>query len=226
MILSHSRKFILYRTRKAASSTLEQTLAVHCRTGDWISIVYLTDEQKKRFAGSVMEVWAERQPGSTGIPYSIAPPGHRLLRQRFKEWIHCDDKDALEIAKPPRHPLARNRSSITDYTTIVGVRNPWAWVFSVIQHAGRGGIDRSVEEVLRAERNPVVPGCDHFVRFEHLLEDIEKLGEVLGLDLQPPHINDHNADTDYVSFFDNRTRELVAQACAPMIKQFGYEFGQ
>lgn len=106
MILSHSRKFILYRTKKAASSTLEQTLGVHCRTGDWVSVVYLTDEQKKRFAGSVMEVWAERQPGSTGIPYSIAPPGppepKRLPPPDEKRMLRLSAGGRMKSLPPPR----------------------------------------------------------------------------------------------------------------------------
>jgi hypothetical protein len=226
VILSHSRQFIFYRTKKTASSTLGQALALHCRTGDWISIVYLTPEQKKQFAGSTMADHWEKQPGSVGAPYSIAPLGKKTLSEYAEvlDWVHGGPRDLHNMTRA-RHPLRRT-VPLPGYPTVVGVRNPWAWVFSIHQHGKRDSHNLNVENILSADRNPVVEGCTYHIRFEHLKEDVDRVGEALGLDLRLGRINDRDSSMDYVSFFTKHTRDLVAKRFAPMIERFGYEFGK
>jgi hypothetical protein len=234
VILSHSKQFIFYRTKKTASSTLEQALALHCQTGDWVSVVYLTKEQKARFAGSTVVEHDEAQPGSVGVPYTIAPPGRGPLQSRLQnrltendDWVHGGPA-VLRKATADRHPLRRG-AALPSYPTIVGVRNPWAWVFSLRQHARLSNVEIGVEEILEGvnNKNPLVEDCTHVVRFEHLQEDVDRLGKALGLPLALERINDRGVPTeDYTSFFDDRTRALVAHRFAPMIERFGYEFGK
>ncbi|MBL6426392.1 MAG: sulfotransferase family 2 domain-containing protein [Maritimibacter sp.] len=66
---------------------------------------------------------------------------------------------------------------------------------------------------------------DHFIRLEHLREDLELVEATLGVKFHEiAHENASNRGRDYRSAYDQRGREAVGKACATDIERFGYRF--
>ena len=63
----------------------------------------------------------------------------------------------------------------------------------------------------------------HFLRLEHLDEDLQPFETHLGFKLDMPHANQSERD-DYRGYYDNALAEHVAEICAEDIARFGYVF--
>ena len=61
-------------------------------------------------------------------------------------------------------------------------------------------------------------------RFERLEEDLRVIGERLSTDLSLPHKNRSNR-SHYVDYYTEDLVDLVGRANAPLIRRFGYRFG-
>ena len=66
--------------------------------------------------------------------------------------------------------------------------------------------------------------ANHFVRLEHLEEDLVPLRAHLGFDLDLPHVNTSDRRADYRSAYTDASRAHVARICAEDIARFGYRF--
>ncbi|WP_299563840.1 sulfotransferase family 2 domain-containing protein [uncultured Sulfitobacter sp.] len=66
--------------------------------------------------------------------------------------------------------------------------------------------------------------ANHFVRLEHLEEDLVPLRAHLGFDLDLPHVNRSDRRADYRSAYADASRAHVARICAEDIARFGYRF--
>lgn len=68
-------------------------------------------------------------------------------------------------------------------------------------------------------------GADHVMRFEHLQHDFDEVLARLGLPAHEiPPWNITEAKGDYRSYYDDRTRAIVAHVFAPDLRRFGYDF--
>lgn len=67
--------------------------------------------------------------------------------------------------------------------------------------------------------------CDHFVRIEHLAEDIAPVEDWLGFKILPlSHENRSERRADYRTYYSDRDAERLATLCARDIARFGYSF--
>lgn len=72
------------------------------------------------------------------------------------------------------------------------------------------------------------PGCDFYIRYEHLEEDIKKVCETLKLTYDITNLQKFRSSQrkkkDYRSMYTDELRDIVAQKCATEIAMFGYTF--
>jgi hypothetical protein len=67
--------------------------------------------------------------------------------------------------------------------------------------------------------------CVDFVgRFESLKQDFERVCDIMNLKLQLPHIN-KTMRKDYTKYYDEETKQIVADWHKTDIQNFGYTFG-
>ena len=69
-----------------------------------------------------------------------------------------------------------------------------------------------------------VEQCDHFIRLEHLAEDVAPLEEHLGFTLDIPHVNSSDRNADYRNSYSDADAALIAELFADEITRFGYRF--
>ena len=63
-----------------------------------------------------------------------------------------------------------------------------------------------------------------FIRLEHLESDLAPFEALLGFRLDMPVANRSERARDWRGYYDDATRERVAQVCAQDVAQFGYAF--
>jgi len=72
--------------------------------------------------------------------------------------------------------------------------------------------------------------CDFYIRFENLVEDIKTVCEKLGItDYKMEDLPNHKAQKrqpklPYQSYYDDETREIIAEKFKREIEHFGYKF--
>ena len=82
----------------------------------------------------------------------------------------------------------------------------------------------SVGNQLYEDSVDMEPYFDFVGRFETLAGDFQTVCQRIGLEAQLPHVN-RSAHAHYVTYYDDRSRALVAELCAHDIERFGYRFG-
>jgi hypothetical protein len=63
-----------------------------------------------------------------------------------------------------------------------------------------------------------------YIRIEHFEEDAEALFAHLGFSLTLDLVNASAREKDYRGYYDTKTRETLAEACAADIARFSYRF--
>lgn len=155
--------------------------------------------------------------------------------------------EGLEIISRPRSlPFA---SPPQTYLTFAFVRNPWDRIVSVFHYLQKtrgaaGGIPESFQAFVRCieQRDPAVESlrsmrsqCSYLTdrqgnlavdivgRFESLAEDFDAIVRRIGLKTRLPHVNASRHEP-YTSYYDDWSREVIAERFADDILEFGYRY--
>ena len=159
-------------------------------------------------------------------------------------------RDWWNINKKTKHIHAKTAKKIykddwNEYFTFSFVRNPWDIMVSwykwrrshnlsfdkflteyKIKHKYADWLPETLYQtdfLLDENDNPLV----NFIgRFENLQEDFNVVCDKIGIPHQQlPHTN-KTKHKHYTEYYDDETKEIVAERCARDIEYFGYEFGE
>lgn len=236
MIICHSRRFVLIRPRKVASSSVQGAFLPFLAKGDRVMRL---DPRELGLAGPI-----EATIGYERSRWPLVLRQHSSLSRLV--WV-----------------MGRQ---ILDYRIITLARNPWDKVVSEFFYDMRAANlqQRSVveqrsefEKWLRANAylSPLrrlayrIEGsdrrsrfeqsalcvhagrfrADHVIFYEDLEGGVEAVGKALGLDLRLPERKAKagirsEASRDWRSFYSEASQTLVADCCRTDILRFGYDF--
>ena len=130
------------------------------------------------------------------------------------------------------------------------VRNPWDRMFSYYHWLRAQNFDHVAVRLAKASKfasfvaEPAIAAsftaapassyltdargtlrAGHYIRLEHLAQDIAPLEAHLGFALDIPHVNRSARAGDHRAAYNDTSRAQVAKMCAQDIAQFGYCFG-
>ena len=170
----------------------------------------------------------------------------RLPKSRImqKNWKY----DSNHI--PLWHIKANLDKNICDaYFKFAFVRNPFARAVSTVKYWNKWSLDgggpqykfknffvgQIPEKVNSIDHNflskygsqyDFTKGCDFIGKVENLQEDFNTICDKIGIPQQKlPHLNTTN-HKHYTEYYDDETRQIVAEKYAKDIEYFGYKFGE
>lgn len=217
MLISHSHRFIFFHVAKTGGLSVRSALLPYTEEPDKFKI--------------------KRPPAQkAGRPNPFYAVWEALLLHATA----CDAQKELPEAL------------FKGYYKFAFVRNPWDWQVSMyhfilnepthVRHdlvAALGSFDRYLDWVVatpspypkgatKHQHETLVDssGCllvDHIGRYETLAPDFAQICRQLGLTAQLPHLN-RSKHRNYQSYYNERSRQMVAEHFATDIHLFGYTF--
>jgi hypothetical protein len=223
MIISHSRRFILVKARKAASTSVERTIIPQLSSADvWtpISIPPIAGQ-------NYYSLWPVDWLTARWEPFRDLVGRDSPLHHRF----YYDHMPLAGI----RRRLAPNRFAA--YRKYAFDRNPWDFLVSFYFFRRRKGEVASWDFDRFLHEYPVIPNwdlysedgkviADRVFRFEELTDGISVIAAETGLDFGalPRDKANYREAGSYRSFYTASSRDLVASRFAQTIALLGYEF--
>jgi|TARA_R110000824_G_scaffold223967_2_gene411644 hypothetical protein len=176
--------------------------------------------------------------GSVSITSSLLKYGDytKTVRdRRKKDCFDYNDEFGRESKHTPIRKMHRlwdqdKHGQFNDYYKIGTVRNPWERVVS--RHSWSRG-----DNFLFCVRKLTKPCCNYFslnnniivnnyIRFESIQQDFDIMCDKIGLPRETlPHRN-KTKHKHYTEFYNDETRQIVAERFAKDIEHFGYKFGE
>lgn len=231
MIVSHKHKFIYIKTNKTASSSVEIALVPLCGPDDIITPT--ADEFMSMRGASPARNWRLEHP---------LVPKRSLLRRllRRPERYYHPTVGFYEHMPAWRVKAYVGDAVWNDYFKFTFERNPWDRQVSWWLHRTRAKNKRpSFEDFMgRSRRKAFVNNwelytidgkvaMDFIGRYERLADDFQAVLQRIGLEgaatLPISNVTDRSGNA-YQSFYNDRTRDTVAQWYAAEIAHFGYTF--
>ena len=134
--------------------------------------------------------------------------------------------------------LKKQIKNYDEYFKFAFIRNPWDRVVSWFKYYGyemdsewlsRSNLEDYPKFFWYNQSEWLFEGSSLIVnyigRFENLQQDFDTVCDKIGIDRQPlPHKNATN-HKHYTEYYDDETREIVAEKYAKDIDYFGYKFG-
>lgn len=223
MIISHSRRFILVKSRKTASTSVERAIIPQLGAQDiWTPI-------------SIPPVAGQNY-------YSLWPVDWLTAKWSVFRDVMGRDSMLHHRFYFDHMPLARIRRTLpaatfTAYRKYAFDRNPWDYLVSLYFYRRRKppvsdwDFDRFLNEY------PVIPNhdlyceggkvlADRVFRFEELGEGLRVIAGETGLSFAelPDDKRGYRGDREYRSFYSAASRDLVAERFASTIALLGYDF--
>ena len=140
-----------------------------------------------------------------------------------------------------------NKNIFDTYFKFAFVRNPFERAVSIVQYVNKynqnngyshfvsgfkdfyvNGFINQQEKSKYSSQYDFIKGCDFIGKYEKLQEDFNIICDKIGIPRQQlPHKNkSKHKHKHYTEYYDDETREIVAEKYAKDIEYFGYEFGK
>lgn len=241
MLLSHRYQFIFIRPLKIAGTSTESALSKHLEPGDYAT---------KLPGGTTNRVKPGVQVGSAWFwPHSQFYRPLRIRSHTFLSYVYAvfpEEVQNYKVISLTRNPWDRavSRFFFQQRRTNMRERDLATQKAAFIRFTHRWGPHTWLDNVLRLKRERALDNsrklyfvdgqcrADYVIRFEHLEEDVNGLQDYLGLPEKPtvegirlktgtrPAPKKHK----WMDYYDDQTRDLVAECCRWEIEQFGYDF--
>ncbi len=203
-MISHKHKFIFVHIPKTGGTSIERSLEHNRR---W--------ERHSKKHSTIIEY--EKQLGFNITSYLkfsvIRNPWDRLVSywkyRQNKPWAHIDGK-LNDFPKWLRFIASLNLSNLEGKTAKCNISD------------FRMGLDTQYNSLKNSTGDIQV----ELIKFENLQKDFNIVCDKIGIPhRQLPHKN-KTKHKHYTKYYDNETREIVAELAARDIEYFGYEFGE
>jgi hypothetical protein len=173
--------------------------------------------------------------GTTSINNTIARSG--IMEKKHDFTVEMSQKAGLRHGAYDQ--CIKKFPTCKNYFVFSFVRNPWDravsfWFFRKYMCNMTISEDLALKDFLLKERMlstqySYVKGFTNnsFIgRFENLQEDFDTICDKIGIPQQQlPHVNETN-HKHYTEYYDDETREIVAEKYAKDIEMFNYKFGE
>jgi Sulfotransferase family len=215
VIVSHEHGFVFVKTRKTAGTSVEIALSRVCGPDDVITPVTTHDEGLRREAGGRGPQNYQAPPldrkAFNHMPVSMV---RRMLgRRRFESYFSfAIERNPWDAVVSLYHWRFRDAETPGDFTSFVG--SEAVETFATKNH-----------RIYRLDGRVAV---DRVLRYESLAQELATVWSELGLPGSPdlPHAKAgvRPRGTSYRSYYDDDSRDRVAELFAAPIAELGYEF--
>lgn len=201
MIISHKHKFIFIHIPKCGGTSVRSAL---------LSELYNID--------------------CRNLDQNIAQVFNRLGNS-------TDIEQHSNVCEVTKYLRSRNLN-IKDYFTFTFTRNPWCRTVSAYLYANKiketnwskKVISKTFFEYTKITRPLqsyfICPGVDFVGKIENIQDDFDIVCDRIGMSrVKLPHINETH-HKHYTEYYDDKSRDMVAQRCKEDIEKFNYKFGE
>ncbi len=201
MLVSHDYKFIYIKTRKTASTSLQEYLKPYCENG------IIEDKKAHRPAESIKRLVGEEIWDSYHKICPIRNPWDKMVSYYYwKRRLPLVNRILSKINRKWSNYSIAHEMSFEEF----------------IRHIDHYNLDQNILYI-----DGKWPDY-HFIRYENLHEDLEKVCAVIGIPFEPskiPHKKaGHRPSKSYRDLYTDETKEIVAKSYQKEIDKIGYEF--
>ena len=201
-MINHEKKFIFIHIPKCGGSSIEYTL--------------FNDEIKKKY-NSHKGKW---------------PLGF-MTKQETEQWMD----GSLENSAQHKYLNEFDKKLQKQYFSFTFVRNPWSKCLSEFLYTKK--ITKVCENFsvfllkkgfkkyhMEQQIDFINDNIDYIGRFENLQRDFNVVCDKIGIPRQQLPCKNKSEHKHYTEYYDEETKQIVAQKYAKDIEYFGYEFGK
>lgn len=225
MIISHTHKYIFLKSEKTAGTSIEAALSQHCGAEDMVTPLgdyWFNRDERGQWIHSSMnaEGFSQHDPASEvkrKVPADVWS-GYFKFSIARNPWDRVVSLFSWEARNRPALKPARR------FYHRLGVP------FDEFRETKRIFQDFVAGDWKTNDRFYLIDGelcVDFIVRYEHLDEDLGRVCARVGLPaLALPHLKGglRKEERTYVDYYDDASRQIVAQRHENDIRLFGYEF--
>lgn len=230
MIISHKHRFIFLKTRKTAGTSVECALSAVCGADDVLTPGLGQDE------GFRLGKLGPRN-------YEYVPPLYSTEWPNLVLRFIRDRKMPLDYYNHMHAWRVRRRVSRTiwnSYYKFAFERNPWDRQVSFYFYKTRGKVKRpTFEQFIKRKDKAYVGnydiyaidgeiGVDFVGLYENVDQDFQKAMKEIGIkekiSLPKANVSKKKVERGYRQFFNDETRDRMAEWYEPEISAFGYKF--
>jgi Sulfotransferase family len=220
LIISHQHRFIFFKTRKTAGTSIERALVPLCGPEDIIAATHDGISGRN-----------DRLPVPLGA-FAWWWRYRRIQRSPFATYYPHERAELIKTLV--------GRRVFNSYFKFTIERNPWDREVSLYFWRTRKRPDTSFNDFVRTNRRKywvdnfdiyTIDGklaADHVMRYENLSDELTALARIIGCDpsaITLPHAKQRRVDkVDYRTYYDDELRNIIANRHRREIELFEYSF--